>query len=618
MLMGDSPQNTEEAGALFASLMREAAPRPADAEGSEAESADEQTGKGLPELPLRWVTRGYSPEPIVADSKLEEFAVTMGIDRSLARLLLSETTNDSVVTEPGVAETDVAPIDSSGNDTDLERPTVESMVIAIPPLVLTPPVIPPSVLPPSAPPASVVDDAVARTVQEDAVSAASMTPIADEDLLRWRAFGFRGVTEATTSGASPASASSATASSTNAMSAATVTAATTVPVAATVSAAADQGLPSQQNFPLTRVRAAELKNGAPMVEGRAVESSSVESLVVETVTLPTGAPNKKDLGMGRLLTLTTPTRSADVLVGPIDAAGSAGVQAASPLSMTTAPTLMAADETKTRENTRATTTLSELRTRTFNVSEAEFADRDPDAFNDQNETPRDGDRWDTQSFVSMFAPRGLSENSESGSSSGLMAGPVTSPTATPPSAELAASVGAAVIRPAAMTELPSRFRDLTSASTTHLPLPDSKMTAEDRSRTFAEAVAQRVIGQIRNENWSVSLQLEPLNMGSMDIDLSLRGTEVSATVGVANAEVRTLLEAGLPRLRETLESSGLQLAGWSFGQSGQRARGDSSPMPYVAQVYRERADDADIVTDVANAAMFRRGSDSSRAVDLFV
>ncbi|NDE87994.1 MAG: hypothetical protein EB048_10465, partial [Gammaproteobacteria bacterium] len=437
MLMGDSPQNTEEAGALFASLMREAAPRPADAEGSEAESADEQTGKGLPELPLRLVTRGYSPEPIVADSKLEEFAVTMGIDRSLARLLLSETTNDSVVTEPGVAETDVAPIDSSGNDTDLERPTVESMVIAIPPMLLPPPV-----LPPSAPPVSVVDDAVARAVQEDAVSAASITPIADEDLLRWRAFGFRGVTETTTSGQSPSTETSST--------------------------------------------------ETPSIETPSIETPSTLSPADETATLPTGVKLKKDLGMGRLLTLTTPTRSADVLVGPIDAAGSAGVQAASPLSMTTAPTLMAADETKTRENTRATTTLSELRTRTFNVSEAEFADRDPDAFNDQNETPRDGDRWDTQSFVSMFAPRGLSENSESGSSSGLMAGPVTSPTATPPSAELAASVGAAVIRPEAMTELPSRFRDLTSTSTTHLPLPDPKMTAEDRSRTFAEAVAQRV------------------------------------------------------------------------------------------------------------------------------
>ncbi|NBN90995.1 MAG: hypothetical protein EBV24_12010, partial [Actinobacteria bacterium] len=399
----------------------------------------------------------------VADSKLEEFAVTMGIDRSLARLLLSETTNDSVVTEPGVAETDVAPIDSSGNDTDLERPTVESMVIAIPPLVLTPPVIPPSVLPPSAPPASVVDDAVARTVQEDAVSAASITPIADEDLLRWRAFGFRGVMVEDRAVESSLVASP--------------------PVDTVVTEPASR---LQQNIPLSLLRASEARAAAPMVEGRAVESSSVESLVVETATLPTGAPNKKDLGMGRLLTLTTPTRGADVLVGPIDAAGSAGVQAASPLSMTTAPTLMSADETKTRENTRATTTISELRSRTFNVSEVESADREQDAFNNQNETPSDSDRWDTQSFVSMFAPRGLSENSERGFLSGLMAGPVTSHAATPPSAELAASAGAAVIRPEAMTELPSRFRDLTSASTTHLPLPDPKMTAEDRSRTFAE------------------------------------------------------------------------------------------------------------------------------------
>ena len=578
MLMGDSPQNIEEAGALFASLMREAAPRPADAEGSEAESADPQTGKGLPELPLRLVTRGYSPEPIVADSKLEEFAVTMGIDRSLARLLLSETTNDSVVTEPGVAQTDVAPIDSSGNDTDLERPTVESMVIAIPPMLLPPPV-----LPPSAPPVSVVDDAVARAVQEDAVSAASITPIADEDLLRWRAFGFRGVTETTTPDTC----------STTAMSAATVTAATTA------TAAADEALPPSQNLPFPWLRPAEAQVAAPVVEGGVVESPSVESLAVETATLPTGAPNKKDLGMGRLLTLTTPTRSADVLVGPIDASVSAAAQAASPLNMTTAPTLMAADESKTRENTRATTTVSELRSRAFNVSDVETADREPDAFAQEGETPSDGDRWETPSLVSALAPRSLDALIKMSSATDPLA-------------------GAAVIRPEAMTELPSRFRDLTSASTTHLPLPDPKMTAEDRSRTFAEAVAQRVIGQIRSENWSVSLQLEPLNMGSMDIDLSLRGTEVSATVGVANAEVRTLLEAGLPRLRETLESSGLQLAGWSFGQSGQRARGDSSPMPYVAQVYRERADDADIVTDVANAAMFRRGSDSSRAVDLFV
>ncbi len=589
VLIGDSSANTEDAGALFAALMRESALRPANSEGSEVDSADAQTGKGLPGLPPRFAVRGYSPEPIVTDSKLEEFAVTMGIDRSLARLLLSETTNDSVVTEQIVAETYVAPVDSISTDTKLERPTVEPTVVAIPPSLLPPPV-----LPPPAPPISVAGEAAARTMQEGAASGASITPIADEDLLRWRAFGFGGLTEAATSDAFSV---------------------TTMP-ATKVTVAADEAIPGmQQNLPSPWLRASEPRTGAPMVEESAAESSSPESPAVETATLSTGAQIKKDLGIGRLLTLTTPARGASILVEPGDTAGSSSVQNTTPLTMASVLTLMSTDESRTRENPRATTTVSELRSRAFNVSDIESADREPDAFTQEGETPSDSDRWDMQSFVSALAPRSLDARFEMTSATG---GPLAGPAVTPPSAELAASLVAAVIGPEAMTELPSGFRDLSTASTTPLPLPDPKMTAEDRSRTFAEAVAQRVIGQIRNENWSVNLQLEPLNMGSMDINLSLRGTEVTATLGVANAEVRTLLEAGLPRLRESLESSGLQLAGWSFGHSGQRARSDSSPMPYVAQVYRERASEADIVTDAASVAVYRRGSESSHAVDLFV
>lgn len=107
-------------------------------------------------------------------------------------------------------------------------------------------------------------------------------------------------------------------------------------------------------------------------------------------------------------------------------------------------------------------------------------------------------------------------------------------------------------------------------------------------------------------------------MGSMDINLSLRGNEVTATVGVANVEVRAMLEAGLPRLRESLESSGLQLAGWSFGQSGQRARGDSTSIPYITQAYRERGDEADGLSEASAAAALRGRPESSQVVDLFV
>ena len=555
ILMGDSPANTEDAGALFAALMREAEPPAADSAGSAGDSAGAPTGNDLPGLPPRFAARGYQPEPVVADSKLEEFAVTMGIDRSLARLLLSETTNDSVVVDVAdvdvVVDEDVTVVDATNTDTALERTTVEAISMAIPPS-----------LPPPSPllPALLSGESAARATQDESVPSAAVTPIADEDLLRWRAFGFRGMTEPTTP-------------------------------------------------------------DAPSAESPAVESPSVANPAADTVALPTGVPVKKDLGMGRLLSLTMPARSADSLAEPSNTAGNTSLQVAMTPGMTSvtvsALSPLSAEEAKTRDTTRTATTVSELRSRAFNVSDVESTDREADEFSQEGETPSDADRWDTQSFVAALTPRGIAGGSEQGSSLSVVAGPAAG-SATPPSAELAASMNAAVIRPEAMVELPSRFRELASTSTTHLPVPDPKMTAEDRSRTFAEAVAQRVIGQIRNENWSVSLQLEPLNLGSMDIDLALRGTEVTATVGVANAEVRSMLEAGLPRLREALESSGLQLAGWSFGQSGQRARGDSSSTPYIAQAYRERADEAAIVTDVSNMAALRRGSDSSRAVDLFV
>lgn len=135
----------EDAGALFAALMREAGPPAADSAGSAGDSAGAPTGNDLPGLPPRFAARGYQPEPVVADSKLEEFAVTMGIDRSLARLLLSETTNDSVVVDVAdvdvVVDEEVTVVDAKNTDTALERTTVEAISMAIPP-----PLPPPSPL----------------------------------------------------------------------------------------------------------------------------------------------------------------------------------------------------------------------------------------------------------------------------------------------------------------------------------------------------------------------------------------------------------------------------------------------------------------------------------------
>jgi hypothetical protein len=151
-----------------------------------------------------------------------------------------------------------------------------------------------------------------------------------------------------------------------------------------------------------------------------------------------------------------------------------------------------------------------------------------------------------------------------------------------------------------------------------LSAPDPKLTFGERVKAFADAVAQRVLGQIRNENWSVSLQLDPANLGAMEIDLTLRGNAVTANLGVANAEVRALLEAGLPRLKESLEASGLQLANWSFGQSGSRGFGESMPTPFAWQPLRGVTDDADSSADASRLAAMRQNEGSRSAVDLFV
>lgn len=150
-----------------------------------------------------------------------------------------------------------------------------------------------------------------------------------------------------------------------------------------------------------------------------------------------------------------------------------------------------------------------------------------------------------------------------------------------------------------------------------LSAPDPNLSFGERVQAFAEAVAQRVLGQIRDEKWSVSLQLDPANLGAMEIDLTLRGNSVAANVGVASAEVRALLEAGLPRLKESLEASGLQLANWSFGQSGSRGFGESIKAPFAWSL-RSAADGVESSVETHHLDMTRRHERSSSAVDLFV
>jgi flagellar hook-length control protein FliK len=87
-----------------------------------------------------------------------------------------------------------------------------------------------------------------------------------------------------------------------------------------------------------------------------------------------------------------------------------------------------------------------------------------------------------------------------------------------------------------------------------------------------------------------------------------------------NPEVRALLDAGMPRLRDTLEAAGYQLSGWSLADSSGRdaaaqqhfAQGEVSRSAYGAAP-KPGLDDREL-----NAGVVPQALDHERGIDLYV
>ena len=152
--------------------------------------------------------------------------------------------------------------------------------------------------------------------------------------------------------------------------------------------------------------------------------------------------------------------------------------------------------------------------------------------------------------------------------------------------------------------------------TTPLRVPDPALQHELRAEQFAEQVGRRLLQQIREDRWTVNLQLDPQRLGPMEIELQLEGNQVTAQVGVANAEVRHLLESALPKLRESLDSAGLNLANWSFAQSGAREYREFAQQSAAAAA---KAAPKGVEGAIEDEAPRRVTEDSaSRVVDVYV
>ena len=563
----ETPDNrpSEQDSSLFSALLEESGGGNRPPEEKTAGRKADDDGNGLPALPVAVPVPPPPPERPVEqakaeDSDLEEFAVRLGIDRSLARLLLTQTAGAPAVdaTMAPVATPDVAGFSA------VFQAAAPSVVAK----------------------AGMDPDAAATAVS-------TSTKLGSADFM------------ASLLAAAAAPINAATDGVANAAVGPTATA----DVAAMSATSDSETAPTLSQLDLARLVGANAEmRGAVRVDVKAATAPTVStvaataailppalSAVPESVTSIAAAP----LGDEDLLRWRSVAARAEPSVPAAIAAANDEAAANEDIAAEVVTTLTPGmkDRLATKDAGKTANTRAE---RTRDVASGKSAGADE--------------------MLALSSLRSLALEQNTGSTSvvdfGAVAPVVTAATS---SVDPNGSFAGLVVDAGASSSLAPSNASGASGGIMNEPLrmPEPKFDFAMRAEMFADQVAQRVLGQIRNQAYDVSLQLDPRNLGPMDISLRVDGSQVTANVAVTHPEVRSLLESGLPRLRESLESAGLSLTNWSFAQSGSRdpssahQRGSSAAgeMRRVARV----ADEADVGI-VATAVT----SGSNRAVDLFV
>lgn len=110
---------------------------------------------------------------------------------------------------------------------------------------------------------------------------------------------------------------------------------------------------------------------------------------------------------------------------------------------------------------------------------------------------------------------------------------------------------------------------------------------------FSVALGQQMQWMASQQVGRAELRLDPEELGPLEIRLEMNGDEIRAEFSSRSAEVRSLLETQVPRLRELLAEQGFSLADAQVGQ--ERAAYQDAPQQREAFAAREaRAESAQV------------------------
>lgn len=192
------------------------------------------------------------------------------------------------------------------------------------------------------------------------------------------------------------------------------------------------------------------------------------------------------------------------------------------------------------------------------------------------------------------APSGISSKSDPEQSS-LSGRPRVSATEPSLPAKLAAdnsTTGSSFMQSLQSAESRAAAKPAEWAPPLQMPLSDSR---------WGSQLGDRVVWMARQDIQSAQINITPAQMGPIQINIDLKGDQMTATFVSTQPEVRQAIEDALPKLRESLAGAGISLGQTNVGaQTSQQQQGGSFQF---AETPRWRSEEAILPADSQSAPL---------------
>lgn len=125
--------------------------------------------------------------------------------------------------------------------------------------------------------------------------------------------------------------------------------------------------------------------------------------------------------------------------------------------------------------------------------------------------------------------------------------------------------------PEALTNLVAQTNALQTAQAAGA-VPADRLSARVGTPAWDNQVGQKVIWMVGGEEQSATLELNPPDLGPVQVVLNVSNEMASVTFSAQQLEVRQALENSLPRLREMMNESGIALGNATVNAGGDGSR----------------------------------------------